>query len=228
MSKPRIPVVYIEGGDGNYRRLAGLFGAITMNADAANLIMFTGGSDVTPSLYGETKLRHTANNPERDAAEVSLYHRLRADGKQRAFVGICRGGQFLNVMNGGKMWQHVEGHVKDHPVFDIATEKAYHCTSTHHQMMRAPTNGEIKYEILAYALDRNGLKKRVDTEKLIPDNCKWEHDGLDIEAMWYPDTRSLCFQPHPEFEGYPTCSELFLHYVHKHVIPSLYPEKAPA
>lgn len=228
MSKPRIPVVYIEGGDGNYRRLASLFGAITMNADAANLIMFTGGADVTPSLYGETKLRHTANNPERDAAEVSLYHRLRADGKQRAFVGICRGGQFLNVMNGGKMWQHVEGHVKDHPVFDIATEKAYHCTSTHHQMMRAPTNGEIKYEILAYALDRNGLKKRVDTEKLIPDNCKWEHDGLDIEAMWYPDTRSLCFQPHPEFEGYPTCSELFLHYVHKHVIPSLYPEKAPA
>lgn len=220
----KVPLIYIEGGNGDYKRLMGLIGEITFDHEEADIIVFTGGSDVTPSLYGEPKLHKTTNNPERDAVETSLFHRLlnKPDAIKRAFVGICRGGQFLNVMNGGKLWQHVEGHVQDHPVYSVDEKRAYFCSSTHHQMMRAPTPDQnIPYKMLAYAIDRDGVNKRTKTEKLIHDTCKWAHDGIDIEAMWYPGTRSLCFQPHPEFEGYPDCQKLFLTYMNTHVLPSI-------
>src|SRR5687768_16963203 len=71
-----------------------------------DLICFTGGEDVTPSLYGEVKHPLTYNNPERDKHEVEYFNQFIGIPK----VGICRGGQFLNVMSGGKLHQHILGH----------------------------------------------------------------------------------------------------------------------
>lgn len=39
-------------------------------------------------------------------------------------VGICRGAQFLNVMAGGKMIQHVEGHAI-HGTHEIVVTDVY-------------------------------------------------------------------------------------------------------
>jgi len=66
-------------------------------------VVFTGGADVSPFMYGEKKLSVTCNDEHRDEQEKLFFERYTKVPK----VGICRGGQFLNVMNGGKMWQHV-------------------------------------------------------------------------------------------------------------------------
>lgn len=215
--------VFIEGGDRNYATLASNFGEECMNAEEADIVFFTGGADVSPSLYGEKELSTTHVNPDRDRHEVSLYQRLQLDNKKRAYLGVCRGGQFLNVMNGGSLWQDVKGHCGDHYAQDMATKIIYKVSSTHHQQFRVPTpETKVPFRVLAVGLDdQMNIKK--NTEKFAPSPPP-QHDQVDIEAMWYPTTRTLCFQPHPEFPGYPECKTLFLRYVHDLVIPSLQKE----
>lgn len=156
----------------------------TRDLDAADAICFTGGPDVEPRIYGEETLPKTFYIRDRDKMDRAALQR--SHGKLR--VGICRGAQFLNVMNGGTLWQHVEGHTVYHDLVDKETGEVVRVTSTHHQEMR-PTKSA---EILAVA--------NVATLKQAPGiNLKGALKDDDIEAVWYNSTKSLCFQPHPEF-----------------------------
>lgn len=73
----------------------------------AELAVFCGGADVSPSLYGEENIS-SWTNPERDKIEKEYYDLFKE--REIPSVGICRGGQFLNVMNGGKLIQDIDGH----------------------------------------------------------------------------------------------------------------------
>lgn len=225
--EPRKPLIYIEySGDRMLTNLVGSLGEQTMDYDDADIIMFTGGSDISPSLYGEAELEKTSTNPERDGHEVSMYNRLLANATKRgrpiAFVGICRGGQLLNVMNGGKLWQDVEKHRTHHSVIDNVSGRVIRVSSAHHQMMRNPkAHQNIPYQLLAVACDFDG-KPYTNTTKFSPKSGgDLLHDSMDIEAIWYPTTRSLCFQPHPEYIGFVECTKLFKEYIATFVIPSL-------
>ena len=80
-------------------------------------IMFTGGSDVNPDLYGEPPHATTKVKPERDAAELLLM-RAALDADLPLF-GICRGMQLMCVAYGGRLHQHlpdVLGHHNHRPV----------------------------------------------------------------------------------------------------------------
>lgn len=151
-----------------------------------DLVVFTGGSDVTPWLYGERNTM-SHNNLNRDIREMLWYHRFINTNK----VGICRGGQFLFTMNGGVMDQHIEGHGESHKLSYQVWDPGYKTnsvTSTHHQHMAKPAGG---MSILATA----------------------KHDGVN-EVVWCGNTKSLCFQPHPEY-GDEACRELFFWYLTK-------------
>lgn len=221
MSRPLVAVI---SADNLTLSLAGIFGEVTPDYEEADIIMFTGGADVHPSLYGEGVLPKTSPQYGRDIEEISIYERMsfRKD-KRRAFVGICRGGQFLNVMNGGRLWQHVEGHTRAHPALCLDTNKVYHVSSTHHQQFRLPRPADaIKYKVLAVALSDDKVSKRTDTEKFTaaPEGDR-VHDQADYEAVWYPESRSLCFQPHPEYTPFEECRAMFLDYINRYVVPSL-------
>ncbi|WP_433084371.1 gamma-glutamyl-gamma-aminobutyrate hydrolase family protein [Dactylosporangium sp. CA-052675] len=85
--------------------------------DGLHGIMFTGGSDVNPDLYGEAPHATTKVKPERDAAELLLMRAaLEAD---LPLFGICRGMQLMCVAYGGRLHQHlpdVLGHHNHRPV----------------------------------------------------------------------------------------------------------------
>ena len=67
-------------------------------------ILFTGGPDVDPSVYGMPRLPLCgAPDNVRDAMEGLLLNWCMADDKP-AF-GICRGIQFFNAALGGTLWQ---------------------------------------------------------------------------------------------------------------------------
>lgn len=165
--------------------------SITPLIEQADIVVFTGGSDISPALYGE-KL-HPRTNPifDRDKRELKMYRE--SQGKFR--FGICRGGQLLNVLSGGKLWQHIDNHnCGDHEIRDVLTSKKLMATSVHHQGFR-PGKSAV---VIAVAKVSTFKEAEFDTWKANQprQNHAWE---TDYEVLFYPETRSLCLQYHPEF-----------------------------
>lgn len=156
----------------------------------SDLVVFTGGPDVNPKLYGEKLHKKTHFDIKRDDRDMQLY----ADALKLGvpMIGICRGAQFLWVMNGGGLYQDVDGHVGKHPIRDaIAHETIDNVSSTHHQMCRDDINNS---NILAVAWEASKRWRN-------PKECD-VHVGQDIEAWWIANTCCIGFQGHPEFANY--------------------------
>jgi putative glutamine amidotransferase len=84
--------------------------------DRIDGMVFAGGSDVDPALYGEVPHPTTSVKPERDKAEMML---LRAAlDRDLPVLGVCRGLQLMTVLYGGRLHQHlpdVLGHTNHRP-----------------------------------------------------------------------------------------------------------------
>lgn len=205
------PKVFIVDGDRDYKAMFRRFGwAIVDRIKDADLVQFTGGADVSPIMYGESRHPYTCANPQRDQYEAAVFATARK--MKMPMAGICRGGQFLNVMSGGKMWQHVDKHniTGEHEAYDALTNSVVRVSSTHHQMMR-PSN---KAEILMTAR-RSTKKERIgDTGNVLTIYS----DDRDVEACFYGETESICYQPHPEFGGdsLDACRLVFFNYLEYH------------
>lgn len=154
----------------------------------SDLVCFTGGEDVTPSLYGCYQHDQTWNNPARDKQEQAIFNQC--IDLHKPMVGICRGGQFLNVMSGGSMYQHVTGHTRSHMLVDHDSGFKVLVSSTHHQMMK-PSDKAI---IIATSVGIDSYREWYDGHVPMQD---FNEDG--VEVVYYQNTNALCFQPHPEF-----------------------------
>lgn len=118
------------------------------NIEEADIVVFTGGEDVDPSLYGHEKFELTFSNIKRDLEEQKEFNKIRKD---QLAVGVCRGSQFLCVMNGGKLVQHCENHGMRHTHGITNGNLVYEITSTHHQMQYPFNLKNDEYKILFYA-----------------------------------------------------------------------------
>jgi putative glutamine amidotransferase len=80
--------------------------------DKVDGLILTGGADVDPASYGATPHPKTGESrPERDRFELALVHRALKRGIP--VLGICRGGQMVNVACGGTLTQHLPEVVGD-------------------------------------------------------------------------------------------------------------------
>lgn len=102
------------------------------------------------------------------------------------------------------MKQHVDGHAtgREHLMVDVDSGELISVTSTHHQMMIPGDAGQViavASESNFYETVHDGEVQRRNSER-----------GDDIEAVWYADTKCLCYQPHPEFlEMHHPCQEYY-------------------
>jgi GMP synthase-like glutamine amidotransferase len=185
--------VYIENRSMDYVKMWQLFGySPTSNYELADVIQFTGGYDVRPTLYGENPHPQTVSSRDRDEKCLEIYNYALKNSVPMA--GICRGGQFLNVMNGGKMYQHCDGHAINgtHKAIIIDTGVIVDVTSTHHQIMRPNLDKGIL--LMESATQLSTFKEFMFNWDV------FDHpDGPEVEAVYYDDTQSLCYQPHPEW-----------------------------
>jgi gamma-glutamyl-gamma-aminobutyrate hydrolase PuuD len=82
--------------------------------DRVDGLLLVGGEDLAPETYGAD--RHPATGPAnelRDAAELAL---LRAAlERDQPVLGVCRGGQLLNVAYGGDLVQELAEHTTPEP-----------------------------------------------------------------------------------------------------------------
>lgn len=74
--------------------------------DLIDALILAGGSDIDPGSYGAQPHPETRGTwPERDRFEIALG--TRALERDMPVLGICRGMQMLNVIQGGTLNQHV-------------------------------------------------------------------------------------------------------------------------
>ena len=157
-------------------------------------ILFTGGHDVSPKIYGEEKKETCGVSCHmRDAMEGYILSDCLEDNKP--FLGICRGIQFVNAYLGGTLYQ------------DLPTE--YQCTVEHH--MEPPYDkaahqveilkGTKLAEILGAGMHavnsyhHQAIKHKSDRLRTMAVSS----DGL-IEAVDMPDKKFVwALQWHPEF-----------------------------
>lgn len=189
--------VYIVGGQRDYINVMRSLSTFdidierTMKPSDADIVIFTGGSDVDPSLYDETKHFSTHSNITRDKEELELFNYFKL--RKKPMLGICRGAQFLTVVNGGKLVQDVCGHALYHKhAISFNNGKTINITSTHHQMMYPYEMNNKDYELVAWSTISLG-KSYVKNHKENYPNLKKEP-----EIVFYNKTKSLCIQGHPE------------------------------
>ena len=160
---------------------------INEQLEPVDLVVFTGGEDVSPGLYGAEHHPTTGNNVFRDQQEAQIFEKALLHNIP--MVGICRGAQFLNVMSGGEMYQDVGGHVGSHEITDLITGEVVLVSSTHHQMMKPSPKG-----LLVASSHIGAYREWWDGQVFAR-----EKSEQDFEVVFYPHTKALCFQPHPEF-----------------------------
>ena len=196
-----MPSVFIVNGGESYARMFRELGWEVVNyLELADLVQFCGGHDVSPDFYGEHPHPTTSINRGRDVYEAAIYSKALSLGIPMA--GICRGGQFLNVLNGGGLYQHVTGHAlgTTHDCYSVLLDQTRQVTSTHHQMMIAGDGAFID----GWTLDLSPIKYRCPNGKV-----EEQTDSLEAEVIFYEATNCLCFQPHPEYYGADECRSYF-------------------
>jgi len=160
--------------------------------DVVDAFILTGGGDIDPTRYNGA--RHDTNygvDQERDVLELALARRLIDSGLPT--LGICRGAQILNVVEGGTLIEHIPDEVGDdvlhrapprEPVahkiqlkpdsrlMRILEREEFEAASWHHQAPRRVANS---FEIVATAPD--GIVEAIE----MPD-----HPWL-IAVQWHPE-----------------------------------------
>lgn len=165
---------------------------LTEDMSEAKIVVFTGGEDINPALYGEQRHHSVYWNAKRDRDEVEAYGKCTKD--QYKF-GICRGGQLLSVLNGEKLVQNADNHIGHHMAkFYIKATDAFVETdivSVHHQLMDARI---VKDHCILLGTAHESTVRDGEPGVQYRSNA-----FVDQEAIYFPKTRSFCFQSHPEY-----------------------------
>lgn len=165
--------------------------------DMVDGILFTGGDDIHPFLYGEdTHLKCGAVSQARDSLELTLFSMAMEAGKP--IFGICRGLQLINVAMGGTLYQDLPSQFTSD--FPIAHKQPFpykipsHTVDIEKDTLLSRILGEDVSSIAVNSMHHQAIKDLANG--LV--SCAVAPDQL-IEAAYAPDYPFLLgVQWHPE------------------------------
>jgi putative glutamine amidotransferase len=149
---------------------------ITQCADTFDGFLFTGGHDVSPSVYKEKELPMCGDIcSDRDKMEAILFEEAVSERGKPAF-GICRGIQLFNAVLGGTLYQdlpsqqgvnhaqkppydaplHKVSILSDTPLFELIDESQISVNSYHHQAVKF-----LAPKLTAMAVSGDGIVEAV-------------------------------------------------------------------
>lgn len=144
-----------------------------------------GGVDINPELYGEERGTYTQTpNVKRDTLEFWQTRQHIREGNP--IIGICRGAQLLCVLNGGKLYQHSEPTIQSHAIVVNDGTIFPNVIAGHHQIMQPKGN----FVLLGWNEELVRVWKNNTDSELIRNTA---------EVVWWPETKCLAIQPHPEW-----------------------------
>lgn len=178
--------IFHSNGDTNYSNWIPNSEAVT-TIEEADLVLFTGGEDVSPEYYDDVKHHTTYSNRSRDIKEIDMFDK--AILLKKPILGVCRGSQLCCVMAGGKLIQDQNNpglihNMKTYDGFEIPV------TSTHHQAQYPFNLPDEDYDIIGWSENLIHYRKSGDDSELQTD--------IDCEVVHYPKIKALAIQPHPE------------------------------
>lgn len=95
--------IYVVGGAIEYAKWINNYTLVDSLEDA-NIVLFTGGEDVDPSIYGCEKHHTTCSNINRDLYEKEIFEKVRKD---QLCIGICRGLRIMAHVKHGELLEHL-------------------------------------------------------------------------------------------------------------------------
>ncbi|MBN1756396.1 gamma-glutamyl-gamma-aminobutyrate hydrolase family protein [bacterium] len=152
-------------------------------------IIFSGGGDYDPSLYGQQNTHSTSLSPRRDKFEFLLLKHF----EDIPILGICRGFQLLNIYFGGTLHQdftlrkekcllhrgsdpvvttHKIKITRDSLLWNILKEKEITVDSSHHQILDS-----IPERVKPVAWSEDGVVEAIE----IPEK------GFCLGVQWHPE-----------------------------------------
>ncbi len=173
-----------------YREDLSEVGAILDQVDA---ILFSGGNDLDPALYGQTwHPMAKPVDPNRQRWELALIEA--ADARRMPILGICLGCQLLNVHRGGSLIQFLPDLLRPTPiehrkVHDVPLR---HDVTIESESILAQTIGKPRISVNTYhkqAVDRVGRGLRITAHATdgIVEAIEDASMPLLIGVQWHPE-----------------------------------------
>lgn len=159
-------------------------------------VILSGGHDVDPIHYGEEPLLKLGlTSPERDEFDMALYKE--AIRLKKPVMGICRGFQIINVINGGSLYQDLsyanfvkinhdqrDGsnrlthsiNVEDGMFLKNVKDNKYRVNSFHHQILK-----DVAKDFVVSGKSEDGVVEAIQ---------KINDDEFVIGFQWHPEMLS--------------------------------------
>jgi GMP synthase-like glutamine amidotransferase len=164
------------------------------------LVLFTGGADVSPTLYDESSPRKMCGSDlNRDRVEIRIFkHAINNNIK---IAGICRGMQFINVMAEGRMFHHVSSHAGSIHDIQVANGEVLEVNSLHHQMcIPGPTTVLVGWAKPSISEIYYGNRDE-----------QVSFNGKEAEIIITPHQNACGVQYHPEIMDKKSCGYKFFY-----------------
>jgi gamma-glutamyl-gamma-aminobutyrate hydrolase PuuD len=174
------------------------FKEFSQRPETFDLVLFTGGEDVHPGIYGH---RHYSGKDsggmcQRDMKEAFVFQLAQRFGIPMA--GICRGLQFTAAMCGSTLVQDFGGHGwhSGTPIlakYPDGKEATIEGLCMHHQMVDANTLTP-EMNVVGYVKSTGNPRRKY----YLSDNGRHIHQGMEIEAIFCTYPLMFGVQYHPE------------------------------
>lgn len=162
--------------------------------DSVAGLVLTGGGDIDPALYGETRHEKVHSvNAARDATEAALIQEARSRGMP--VLAICRGIQMLNVALGGTLVQDIASQCKT----DIAHDEDGPRDSRSHEIAIEPgsliASAVGAEHVTVNSFHHQSVKKIADGMRVTARSPDGVIEGMEsTDAKWWV----MAVQWHPE------------------------------
>ncbi|WP_029323785.1 gamma-glutamyl-gamma-aminobutyrate hydrolase family protein [Butyrivibrio sp. AE3004] len=156
-------------------------------------ILFTGGHDISPDIYGEDKKPLCGDIcSKRDEMEGYLLERCLSD--EKPLLGICRGIQFINAYLGGTLYQDLKSEYSSNVEHHMSPP--YNRTAHNVEVLKGTKLGEIigegihgvnSYHHQAIKVLSPRVEKMAVSEDGLTEAIAVRNHRFAIGVQWHPE-----------------------------------------
>lgn len=161
----------------------------------ADGLLFTGGPDIDPRNYGQSKHARTEIlHPRRDRFDLALF--AAADARKKPILSVCLGCQIANVARGGCLVQHVDDIRRESPIQHYMPDgsSAYHDVVIEPDSTLAKIVGKTQMEVNSrhhQVLDPSQIGDELRPVALAPDGIVEAAENMEgrflLAVQWHPE-----------------------------------------